>query len=161
MAITKEKKKDILKRLEGIKNESASIVFVSAKGLPVLESTQMRASLREKEIGYFVPKKTLMRRAFEGAFEGESPEIPSEVALAYGTDALAPAQSVREFEKQYKDNLSILGGVFQGVYKNKEEMTEIASIPPLPVLRGMFVNVINSPIQGLALALNAIAEKKS
>ena len=161
MAITKEKKKDILEKLEDIKNESESIVFVSAKGLPVSESTQMRASLREKEIGYFVPKKTLMRRAFEGAFEGVSPEIPEEVALAYGKDAIAPAQTVREFEKQYKENLSILGGVFQGVYKNKEEMTEIASIPPLPVLRGMFVNVINSPIQGFALALNAIAEKKS
>ena len=40
-------------------------------------------------------------------------------------------------------------------------MTEIASIPALPVLRGMFVNVINSPIQGLAVALNQIAEKKA
>ena len=48
-----------------------------------------------------------------------------------------------------------------GVFKDQAEMTEIASIPPLPVLRGMFVNVINSPIQGLVLGLNAIAEKKS
>ena len=39
-------------------------------------------------------------------------------------------------------------------------MTEIASIPTLQVLRGVFVNVINSPIQGLVLGLNAIAEKK-
>ncbi len=55
----------------------------------------------------------------------------------------------------------ILGGVFDGVYKSKEEMTEIASIPSLQTLRGMFVNVINSPIQGLAVSLNQIAEKKA
>ena len=38
-------------------------------------------------------------------------------------------------------------------------MTVIASIPSMQVLRGMFVNVINSPIQGLVIALNAIAVK--
>ena len=30
-----------------------------------------------------------------------------------------------------------------------------------PVLRGMFVNVINSPIQGLVIALDQIAQKKA
>src|SRR3990167_7338986 len=34
------------------------------------------------------------------------------------------------------------------------------TIPSLQTLRGMFVNVINSPIQGLAIALDAIAKKK-
>jgi hypothetical protein len=40
-------------------------------------------------------------------------------------------------------------------------MTAIATIPPVPVLRGMFVNVINSPIQGLVIALDQIREKKA
>ena len=51
------------------------------------------------------------------------------------------------------------GYVFQ--LNNQNEMIEIASIPPLQVLRGMFVNVINSPIQGFVIALDAIASKKS
>ena len=40
-------------------------------------------------------------------------------------------------------------------------MNAIATIPPVPVLRGMFVNVINSPIQGFVIALDQIREKKS
>jgi ribosomal protein L10 len=40
-------------------------------------------------------------------------------------------------------------------------MNAIALIPSVPVLRGMFVNVINSPIQGLVIALDKIAEKKA
>ena len=32
-------------------------------------------------------------------------------------------------------------------------------IPPMPVLRGMFVNIVNSPIQGLVIALDQITEK--
>lgn len=160
MAITKEKKKTILEKLEGVKNDSESIVFVSFKGLPVSDTTAMRASLRELGVGYFVAKKTLMKRAFDGAFKGELPSLEGEIAVAYSADAIAPAQNIKTFAEKYKDNIAIVGGVFEGVYKSREEMTEIASIPGLDVLRGMFVNVLNSPIQGFAVALSAIADQK-
>lgn len=161
MAITKTKKTEILAKLDGIKSDADSIVFVNFQGMEGNDVTAMRAKLREEGVGYFVAKKTLIAKAFDGAFEGDVPQLDGEIALAYSTDAIAPAQNIKAFVKEYEDNLAIAGGVFQGVYKNKEEMTEIASIPALPVLRGMFVNVINSPIQGLVLGLNAIAEKKS
>lgn len=161
MAITKEKKQEILAKLDGVKNDSDSIVFVKFNGMTVNDTTDMRAKLRELGVGYFVAKKTLMKRAFDGAFEGTMPELEGEIAVAYSADAIAPAQNIKEFAGKFKDNISIVGGVFQGVYKDAAEMTEIASIPPLQVLRGMFVNVINSPIQGLVLGLNAIADKKS
>ncbi len=160
MAITKEKKQTILARLEEVKDTSESIVFVRFNGMAVNDSTAMRAKLRELGVGYFVAKKTLMKRTFGETFEGTMPELEGEIAVAYSADAIAPAQNIKEFSAKYKDQLSIAGGVFQGVFKDAAEMTEIASIPALPVLRGMFVNVINSPIQGLVLGLNAIAEKK-
>lgn len=161
MAITKTKKEEILSKLDGVKTDADSIVFVKFNGMTVADTTAMRAQLREQGVGYFVAKKTLMRRAFDGAYEGEMPELEGEIALAYSADAIAPAQQIKEFAGKYKENIAIVGGVFQGVYKDAAEMSEIASIPPLQVLRGMFVNVINSPIQGLVLGLNAIAEKKS
>jgi len=161
MAITRDKKQTILSKLDGVKTDAASIVFVKFNGMAVTDSTKMRADLRDQGVGYYVAKKTLMKRAFDGQFEGELPALEGEIALAYSADAIAPAQSIKEYTTKYKNNLAIVGGVFQGVYKNAEEMTEIASIPALPVLRGMFVNVINSPIQGFVLGLNAIADKKS
>ena len=160
MAITKAKKEEILLKLSDIKNEADSIVFVNFKTLGGQDTTAMRAKLREEGVGFFVAKKTLIKRAFDEAFTGEIPQLDGEIAVAYSTDAIAPAQNIKEFVTKFKDSLAIAGGVFQGVYKNKEEMTEIASIPALPVLRGMFVNVINSPIQGLAIVLDAYATKK-
>mgnify|MGYP000967667669 CR=1 FL=1 len=161
MAITKAKKQDILAKLEGVKNDSDSIVFVSFKGLPVNDTVAMRAALRDQGVGYFVAKKTLMKRVFGEAYEGSMPELDGEIAVAYSADAIAPAQNIKTFAEKYKDNIAIVGGVFEGAFKTREEMTEIASIPSLQVLRGMFVNVLNSPIQGLAVALNALASKKS
>ncbi|MCB9810582.1 MAG: 50S ribosomal protein L10 [Candidatus Nomurabacteria bacterium] len=161
MAISKAKKQDILAKLEEVRDNSESIVFVHYNGLTVADTTAMRKELRENGVGYFVAKKTLMKRAFGDTFTGEMPTLEGEIAVAYSTDAIAPAQNIKDFSDKFKKNISIVGGVFQGVYKSQDEMIEIASIPPLQVLRGMFVNVINSPIQGLVISLNAIAEKKT
>lgn len=161
MAITKAKKQDILTRLSEVKEKSDAIVFIHYKGLSVADTTAMRKELRDNGVGYFVAKKTLMARAWGDSFKGQMPTLDGEIAVAYSADPMAPAQSMKEFGTKFKDKVSIVGGIFQGTYKNQAEMTEIASIPSLQVLRGMFVNIINSPIQGLAVALNALAEKRS
>jgi len=161
VAITKAKKQDILAKLEGIKKDSDSIVFVSFKGVTVKETTAMRRKMREVGVGYFVAKKTLMTRAFADTYTGEMPVLDGEIAVAYSADAIAPAQNVKDFAKQFKDRIAIVGGVFQGVWKNKAEMTDIASIQSLQVLRGMFAQLINSPRQRFAVVLSKVGETKS
>jgi len=162
MAITREKKKEILGNLKDAVSGASSVVFVNFHGLSVRDTSNLRKKLRDASVSYFVAKKTLTKRALsEEKIEGEIPELEGELAIAYGEDLIAPAREVYEFQKSHKDHVSILGGIFEKSYKNKEEMLEIASIPAPQVLRGMFVNVINSPIQGLAVALNAIAEKRA
>ncbi len=159
MAITKEKKKNILAKLEVIKKDSDSIVFVKFKGVTVKDTTAMRRKMREAGVGYFVAKKTLMKRVFTG-YEGEMPELEGEIGVAYSTDAIAPAQTVKEFATKFKDGIAIVGGVFQGVFKSKVEMTEIALIPPLQTLRGMFAQLLNSPRARFAVVLDKVAGTK-
>lgn len=161
MAITKQKKQDILSKLSKEVTPSETVVFASFKGIPVVESTALRQSLREKEVGYYVAKKTLIRKAFaEQKIEGQMPELIGEVAVAYSADQIAPAKGVYEFAKKNPKKMQIIGGVFEGKFMSAEEMIGVASIPSQEVLYGMFVNVINSPIQSLVMALDAIAKKK-
>ena len=163
MAKTREQKKEIIEHLTDAVKNSPSTVFVHFNGLKVGDETQMRNALRDEGVSYFVSRKTLMHRAFEEAgVEGTEPALDGEVAIAYGSDDLtAPARGVYAFVKKYKENLSIIGGVFEGRFMDAEEMNEVAIIPPVDTLRGMFANVINSPIQGLVVALSAVAEKKA
>lgn len=162
MAKTKEQKKVILERLEDAVKTSPSTVFVHFKGLPVGEETALRGGLREEGLSYFVARKTLMHRAFESAgVTGDEPALEGEIAVAYGSDdPTAPARTIYSFVKKYGEKLSIVGGVFEGRFMNATEMNEVATIPPVDVLRGMLANVLNSQVSGLAIALNAIAEKK-
>lgn len=162
MAISRAKKGEIVDKLEkGIK-DAKSMVFVNFKGLKVSDATAMRRALKEEGVSYQVAKKSLTKRVLSGEkFEGQEPELVGELALAWSEDLIAPARGVYGFQKKFPGALTILGGVFEGKYMSKSEMEGIATIPVLPTLRGMFVNVINSPIQRFAIALNEIAQTKS
>lgn len=163
MAITKQKKEDIVAKVRETLEHAVSVVFVHFKGLSVADTAAMRKSLRNEGVGYYVAKKTLIERALkEKGYAGVLPEMQGEIALAWSTqDPTLAARGVYEQGRKHKDALLIRGGVFEGRFLDAAAMTTIATIPPIPVLRGMFVNVINSPIQGLAIVLNQIAEKRA
>ncbi len=166
MAKTRQQKEDILERLTSIFKDSASTVFVHFKGLTVGNEMTMRHTLEEDGVGYFVAKKTLMRKAAEQAgITGDVPELEGEIAVAHSSfgngDPTAPARGIHSFVQKYEGSLAIVGGIYEGGMLAAAKMQEIATIPPLDVLRGMFANVINSPLQGLAVALGQVAEKKA
>lgn len=162
MALTKAQKGKVIERVDEAVKGAQSMVFVNFHGLTVAETTALRRKLRAEGTGYMVAKKTLAKRALDAAkIGGEMPDLRGEVAIAYGPDLLAPARGVYEFQKEHKDHVEILGGVFEGAYMDQVAMTAIATIPPREVLYAQFVNVINSPIQRLAVALDQISQKKS
>ena len=162
MAVSKQKKAEIFDDLKKIVKDSASMVFVNFHTLPVSESSAIRKTLRSKGVSYTVAKKTLTRKALEnGKIAGTIPEMTGEVALVYGTDLLDPAREIYEFQKKLDKKIQIIGGVFDGKFMSQSEMVSVAQIPGLKTLHAQFVNLINSPIQGFVMALNAIVEKKS
>jgi large subunit ribosomal protein L10 len=160
--ITRTEKETLVTDMTGALRSSKSLVFVGFNKLTNAETIALRRSLRGESVGYTVARKTLIRRALAPlAISGTIPEMPGEIAIAYGEDLLAPARAVYEFAKTHKDQVVITGGMFDGEYKDAVAMMAIATIPPLQTLRGMFVNLINSPIQRFAIVLDQIAEKKS
>lgn len=161
MAITKAQKGEVVEKLKKAFKDAKSLIFVNFKGLPVSEATAMRRALKSEGVSYMVAKKTLANQALDaGKFEGTKPELEGELAIAWGEDLIAPARGVHSFEKKFPDNLKIMGGVFEGRFMSSSEMTSIALIPTLDVLRGKFVNIINSPIQRLVVGLNEISKTK-
>ena len=161
MPIQRAKKEEIVSKVKDILDSSKSLVFVNFHKLPVSETGEVRKELRAHNLGYYVAKKTLVKRALGDAnIGGDQPAFDGELAIVYGTDPIAPAREIYSFQKKMDKRVSILGGIFEGVYKTKEEMESIASIPSREGLLSMFLNVINSPIQGFVVALNAIADTK-
>lgn len=169
MAQTKEQKVVIVKKLEEAFTNAATVVFVHFKGVKIGEETQMRRELKAANVKYTVAKKTLINRALE-ALGHKTADVPldGEVAIAYGggDDTTAPARMMHDYGKKFlgpnkEVKLSILGGIFEGIFVGKGAMLEIATVPPMDALRGMFANIINSPIQRFAIGLNEVAKIKN
>ena len=162
MPITKEKKKELVDKITKAIKGSKSVVFANFHHLIVADDMAMRRALRKEGVGYMVVRKTLVKIALkEAGIEGDMPEFENELAIVYGDDLTAPAREFFTFQKKYKDNVKIVGGIFEGKYMNVDEMTAIAMIPSQKTLYAQFVNLINSPIQRFAVVLDAIAKAKT
>ena len=174
MAKTKEQKGEIIAKLEeGIKS-ATSTVFVHFSRITVAEESAMRNALRESGVKYMVAKKTLIRRALEAlGHKADDVALDGEVAVAYGggEDATVAARLIHETGRKLVDplrrssseasKLSILGGIFEGKIVGAGAMQEIATIPSMLALRGMFANIINSPRQRFAIGLSEVAKTKT
>ena len=162
MAVNKAKKGEILSKLQKIVKDAKTIVLVNFHGLTMPDTTSIRKDLTSKGVSFFVAKKTLAKKALgQGNFAGTLPELPGELGIVYGEDQVEGARGVWEFQKKLDKKIQIVGGVFEGKFMNQADMLNIAQIPGLKTLHAQFVNLINSPIQGLVIALNAITQVKS
>lgn len=162
---TRAQKQEIVSDLAQKLKASASSVFIAFKGFTVADEYAMRRELTAAGVKYFIARKSLMKRAAaEAGVTGELPEIKESLAVVHLTNGdaditLAP-RSIYSYVTKFKDKLKVVAGIVEGKFATGEEIVALATIPPVPVLRGMFVNVINSPIQGFVVALSKIAEKK-
>lgn len=158
--LTKQKKEEMVKELEGVAKDNKSLVFVNFKGMNVADETILRRDLRNQGVGYKIFRKTLLKLALTGKAEGEIPELGGEIAIAYSEDSIASPREIYNFQKTHKGIPSIVGGIFEGKFIGREKMTELAMIPSREVLYAQFVNLINSPIQGLVTVLDKITLTK-
>lgn len=162
MALTKAKKAELIDSYTNALKSAKSAVYVKFKGLPVGQTLELRGKLFEEGTHYTVVKKTLWTRATEAVgIKGESPEVGEELAVVWGEDLLTPARLSYEFAKTHKDTFGILGGIFDGEYKDAKAMVAIATIPPREVLLSQLAFLLKSPMQRFAVGLKAVAEKKA
>jgi len=164
MALKKEKKSELIKKYTELLNQAKTFVYVKFKGLNVKETEVLRKSLFAEGINYTVVKKTLWQKALETQkISGEKSVLGEEMAVIFSPDSkdlLAPARIAYNFAKTHKGVFGILGGIFEGVFKDVKSMTEIAIIPAREVLLSQLAFLLKSPIQKLAIGISEVAKKK-
>lgn len=161
MALSKDKKSELIDKYSDILDKAKTLVYVKFKGLNVKDTEALRKKLYAENISYSVVKKTLWDRALiSKKIEGEKPEVSEEVAVIAGEDLLAPARLAHDFSKEHKESFSIIGGIFDGIFKDQQSMMEIATIPSREVLISQIAFLFKSPMQRLAIGINEVAKKK-
>lgn len=162
MAISKDKKVSIVASFKDMLAGANSVAFVKFDHLTVKDANALRRALRAEGVSYKVGKKTLIKRVLSDmGIQGELPLLEGEIAVAASADALAPARVVYEFQKSHADMISLVGGIFEGNYKDKETMISIATIPSREVLLSQIAYLLKSPMQRLAIAVSEVSKQKN
>jgi large subunit ribosomal protein L10 len=173
MAITKQKKEELVADLVKKLQDAKAIVFTDYRGLSVEELNDVRNELRKQGIEYKVLKNTLFKIAAKEANLDLNLENAGghPIAAAFGyEDEVAPAKVVNTYANK-NEKLEILGGVLEGKEINSIMVKSLAKLPSREELYGKLVGTLSAPmsgmvnvlsgnIRGLVNVLNAISDQK-
>lgn len=158
--ILEQKQQAVAELAEKIKN-SVSGVLVNYQGITVEDDTAMRKALREAGVKYMVVKNTLTGRACDMVGYSDMKQyLNGMTAIAISeNDAVAPAKVLKKFAEKV-ESFKILAGYLDGAVIDEKTVTALADIPSKETLIAKFLGSIQSPLYGLAYALQAIADKQ-
>lgn len=154
MAISREKKKEIMADLIAKFSRSEAAILTDYRGLTVAEISQLRNKMREVKSGYHVVNNRLTKLAMENAGLPVPESLltgPTAIGFCY-EDVVAPTRVLVEFAKGSKD-LSIKGGLLGGKVITAEDVLALAALPSRETLLAQVIAGIQTPLAGLANVL--------
>ncbi len=153
MAITKEKKTELMSKYAEHLEKSSAIFLTGYKGVTVNEMTGLRKELKTANSGYSIVKNTLILRVMkEAGLSGigleELFEGPVAISFCYG-EPPPTAKMLVEFAKG-NDLFEIKGGLLGDVFLSADAINNLADLPPMDVVRAQLLGVISGPASQLA-----------
>ena len=150
MAITKERKQEVLATYEDWFKRSQAVILLEYTGAKMKDMDNIRAKVRESGAEFHVVKNTLARRAF--AQQGMS--LPEELLLKSTAVSFAfsdPAATAKALAEATKGMafVKVKGGFMGGQMLNAAQVKALAELPPLPVVRSQLLGVLQAPASKL------------
>lgn len=173
MAITKQKKVELLEKYNKDLANSRAFFLTKYQGMSVNDLTSLRQKLREANGNYVIVKNTLAKKAFQDAgLTGLDKYLKGPVAVSFSFGDVPPvAKALVEFAKD-ADALEITSGVLEQKILGAEDIKNLADLPPLDVVRAQLLGVISAPasqlvgvvasgVRQVINVVNAYAEKET
>ena len=146
------------------KFESAvSGCVVAYGGINVENDTKLRKELREAGVDYMVVKNTMLRLAVKGtALEGLAENFKGDTAVAFAheDDPMAAARILCKYQDDKSKKFVVKAGFMEGKVMDAAETNAIAKLPNREGMLSMFAGALTSTLSGLAVAMQAYADKQ-
>ena len=147
MAITREKKNQLLQMYVSLLGDSQAVVFVSSRGLTVAEVTQLRTKIRETGAKYHVVKNTLFRRALDQAGMPVPEFLTGPMAIAFCVQDIAPVlKAIQDFTKTLDEReFQVTGGIVGNDVLDADGAKALADLPSKDMLFAKILGSLNAP----------------
>jgi large subunit ribosomal protein L10 len=159
LAISRERKEDLVAQYTGLLEQTNGFVVIQYRGMTVKQTQDLRAKIREAEGQYMVTKNTL----FTKALQSQGWPVPDNLlqgptAVAFGLENLpGVAKAVLDFVKELDnpEKATVTGGVMTGDILDPSRVETVSKLPTLDELRSQIAGLIVSPATGLVTVLSA------
>ena len=155
MAISKEKKQELVKSYTEEFSRSQAAILTNYRGVSVTEINKLRNKMREAGSGCHVVKNRLVKLALREVglpVPEEFLQGPTAIGFCY-EDVVAPAKVLTEYAKESKV-LAIKGGFLGQRVLDGQAVSSLADLPSRDVLLAQLLSGVQSPIAGLVNALS-------
>ena len=154
MAITKERKNELVTQYSEWVKRSKALILTQYVGLTMKDIDALRAKVRENGGEFHIIKNTLAKLAFEQAgLTVQTAQFEGSTAIVFAfTDAPATVKTVTDFVKT-SEFLKIKGGFLEKQALSPEGVKALAELPPLPVVRGQLLGMLLAPASKLVRTL--------
>jgi large subunit ribosomal protein L10 len=154
--LTKEQKHEQSLELRDRLADVTTLFLLENEGLNVNDVNILRSQVRKSDATYKVVKNTVVRLAVEGTeMEGITPFLSGPKVLAYTSgDGVALAKVLKTFIKDHPE-LSFKHAYLEGQILEAEDAVKMADMPSRDELIARLLQMLQSPMRRLAVALNA------
>jgi large subunit ribosomal protein L10 len=156
LAITKEKKQQIVADYVDRMSQSQAIILADYRGLNVAGLTDLRRKLRVDHGAFQIVKNTLFKLALEQAgipFPAE--QIEGTIAAGYCLEEVPPvAKTLTTFARE-SQILRIRGAILGNDFLDAAGVQDLADLPPREILLAQLLGSVQGPMNSLVSTINA------
>lgn len=146
MAISKQRKAELVERYVERLKGCTGVVLADYRGLSVDEMTVLRRKLRPLDAKLQVVKNTMLKRALdELGLPAPEDWLIGPTAVGFCYSEVPPIAKVFKEAEEDLGRLNIKGGLVGTLVTPAEQMRAIADLPPRDVLLGQVLGSINAP----------------
>ena len=159
MAISKERKNELVEQYVDLLGRTNGFVIVQYHGLSVKETDTLRAQIREAGGAYHVTKNTLFTKALQQVgWPVPDDLLTGPVAVAFGMENLpGVAKAILDFtdDKTRQGDLRATGGIMTGEILDANKIKAVSKLPSLDEIRAQLAGLIVAPAPGFVSVINA------
>ena len=171
MALSKQKKNEVIDQYKDWLKNSQAVIVVEYTGATMKDMENIRAKIRETGGEFHVVKNTLATLALEASgYAAPAGLLENSSAASFAfSDPAATAKALAEATKGM-EAVKVKGGYMGLQLLSAAQVKSLAELPPLPVVRaqllgvlqapaGKLVRTIAEPARSLASVFRAYSEK--
>ncbi len=152
MALTKEKKNEVVKDVVDLVATSKLTVVAAYQGTPVKAMQALRRQARDNGTKVLVVKNRLVIKALQSSEVTKHADISALTGMLLyafnAEDEVAPAQVLATFAKT-QPTLQFIGAITaEGTFIGADDVKALAALPSKEQLRGMLVGTLAAPLSG-------------